>query len=103
MGKLQLVAAPTFKFKVGIPVAGGESVDVVMEFKHRTKSGLDEFIRARDGKTDNESFMEMVIGWDLDDEFNAENVDLLLENYIGTALATYKTYIDQLVQARLKN
>jgi hypothetical protein len=47
--------------------------------------------------------MEMVEGWDLEDEFGKESVELLLENYIGTALATYRVYVDQLVQAKLKN
>ena len=45
----------------------------------------------------------MVVGWELTDEFNKDNVELLLENHIGVALATYKVYIDQLVQHRAKN
>lgn len=103
MGKLKLVANPTFKAKVGIPVAGGEPVEVEMVFKHRTKSDLDKFMSSREDKTDVESFMEMVDGWDLEDKFNKESVGLLLENYIGSALATYRVYVDQLVQARVKN
>jgi hypothetical protein len=47
--------------------------------------------------------MEMTEGWDLEDAFNRENVETLLENYIGTALATYRVYVDQLVQSKLKN
>lgn len=103
MTKLKLVANPTFKAKVGIPVAGGEVVEVEMTFKHRTKSALDEFIKSRDKKTDTESFLEMVEAWDLEDAFTRESVDLLLENYIGAALATYRTYIDQLLQHKVKN
>ncbi len=103
MAKLSLAAAPTFKAKVGIPVAGGDAVPVEMVFKHRTKKQLDEFIESRKGKGDTESFMEMVVGWDLVDEFNADNVEMLLQNYIGAALETYRTYIDQLFQGKLKN
>lgn len=103
MAKLSLVAKPTFKAKVGIPVSGGDPVDVEFVFKHRTKTALDEFIKSRSEKSDVESFMDMVDGWDLADEFNAESVELLLENYIGTALATYRKYVDELVQAKLKN
>jgi hypothetical protein len=103
MAKLQLKAAPTFQAKVGIPAAGGAVTDVLMTFKHRTKSELDEFIKGRVGKTDVESFMEMVTGWELEDEFNAENATLLLENYIGTAQATFFQYVDELVQAKRKN
>lgn len=103
MAKLKLVAKPTFKAKVGIPVAGGDAVPVEFVFRHRTKTALDEWIKSRADKSDAESFMEMVEGWELEDEFNRESVELLLENYVGAALATYRVYIDELVQAKLKN
>ena len=103
MAKLSLIANPTFTTQVGIPVAGGDPVEVSMTFKHRTKSDLDAFIKSREGKTDAESFLDMVCAWDFDEEFNPASVELLLQNYIGTALATYRKYVDELVQARLKN
>ena len=103
MAKFALKANPTFAATVAFPVAGGESVDVCLTFKHRTKSQLDEFLKTRDNRSDVDSFMEMVVGWELSDEFKKENVEVLLENHIGVALATYKTYIDELVQARAKN
>lgn len=103
MAKLKLVAAPTFRAKVGIPVAGGEVVQVEFSFKHRTRDALDEFIRSRAEKGDAESFLEMVEGWELEDEFNAANVELLLQNYGGSALAVYRAYVEELVGAKLKN
>lgn len=103
MAKFALKANPTFTAKVGFPVSGGEAVDVVVTFKHRTKTALDEFLKSRGDRDDVDSFMGMVVGWDLSDEFSEDNVKLLLENYIGVALATYKTYIDELVQNRTKN
>ncbi|MBI4291326.1 MAG: hypothetical protein HY661_07605 [Betaproteobacteria bacterium] len=101
--KLKLIANPTFKATVGIPIAGGDPVQIEFTFKHRTKSALDEFVKSRADKGDAESFMAMVEGWELEDEFNAENVELLLQNYAGSALATYRVYIEQLIQARLGN
>lgn len=101
--KLKLIADPTFKSDVGIPVAGAEPVDVAFTFKHRTKDALDEFVASRAGKTDVESFMDMVVAWDFEDEFNKESVALLLQNRIGVALATYRKYVDELVSAKLKN
>jgi hypothetical protein len=103
MAKLQLKAEPTFQASVGIPVAGGEAVPVLLTFKHRTRTELDAFIKSRPKKSDAESFMDMVQGWDLEDEFTEANVKTLLENYIGAALATFHAYIDQLVQAKAKN
>ena len=100
MAKLKLVASPTFKARVGIPIHGEddgkESVAfVVMTFKHRTKDQLSEFIEKRVGKTDAELFMEMVTGWDLEDEFNFDNVSLLMSNYMGAGLATFHVYLEQ--------
>ena len=103
MAKLSLVANPTFHAKVCIPVAGGDPVEVVFSFKHRTKDELDEFIKTRADKPDLDSFMEMIVGWNLEEEFNTENVETLLQNYVGTALATYRVYIDELIGARVKN
>lgn len=103
MAKLALKAAPTFKASVGIPVAGGEPVMVEFTFKHRTKTTLDEFTKSRADQTDTESFMAMVEGWDLEDAFTKESVDELLENYIGAALAVYRGYVNNLVQAKVKN
>lgn len=103
MAKLSLLAAPTFSAKVGIPLAGGAVVEVEMTFKHRTKDALDEFMQSRAGKSDVETFLDMVQGWELDDEFGKESVERLLQNYIGAGLATYRKYIDELVQAKLKN
>ncbi|MGZ9713900.1 phage tail assembly chaperone [Glaciimonas sp. GNP009] len=103
MAKLKLVANPTFKAMVGIPVAGGESVSVEFTFKHRTKTALDVFVQSRKEKSDSDTFLDMVEGWDLDDPFNEESAELLLENYIGTALAAYRVYVDELVQAKVKN
>lgn len=103
MAKLTLTPEPRFKATVQIPVAGGESSPLVVTFKHRTKTELNKFVAERGDKSDTESFMEMVEGWDLSDEFNAANVDLLLESYIGAALATYQAYIEELVRHKAKN
>jgi len=103
MAKLSLVANPTFQAKVAIPVAGGAAVDVLMTFRHRTKKDLEEFVKSRADKSDVESFMDMVIGWELEDPFNAESVSLLLENYIGAAVSTYRTYLSALVEAKSGN
>lgn len=103
MAKLKLQAAPSFSANVGIPAAGGAVTEVNMTFRHRTKTELDAFIKDRVGKSDADSFMEMVTGWELEDPFTRESVELLLENYIGAAQATFLEYIDQLVQAKRKN
>jgi len=103
MAKLQLVAQPTFKWKVPVPVAGAEPVMVEMTFKHRTRSELSKWIETRAGKDDEDSFMEMVTAWELEDPFTVESVKLFLELYGGAARATYRTYVDELLGQRIKN
>lgn len=103
MVKLALNAAPTFMAPVKIPVAGADPVEAIFTFKHRTRTQLDEFMKSRAGKSDTETFMEMVEGWNIDLPFTKENIDTLIENYLGTPLATYRAYIEELVQAKAKN
>ena len=103
MAKLSLKVNPTFTAKVGIPCAGGEDAEVMLTFKHRTKTALAEFANSRAEKTDVQSFMDMVEGWDLSDALTEANVAELLENYIGAAVATYRTYVQELTKAREKN
>jgi hypothetical protein len=103
MTKLALTPNPTFKSKVDIPVAGGPPVPVEMTFKHKTKTQLIEFQNTLDKRTDPESFMEMVAGWDLEHDFTVENVTTVLENYIGAAWAVYDKYRTELIAAKLGN
>jgi hypothetical protein len=103
MAKLKLQANPSFVCKVLIPVAGGEPEELVFTFKHRTKSGMDEFIKSRTDKSDTESIMDMATAWDLDDAFSADNLEALCQNYIAAPLEIYRAYIDELTKARIKN
>lgn len=103
MAKLSINAAPTFMAKVGIPVAGGEVLEVEFTFKHRTKAQLHEFSTSTASRTDAESFMDLVCGWNFEEEFNAEAVETMLQNYLGAARETIKVYIDQLTAAKAKN
>lgn len=103
MAKLKLNPSPTFKSSVGIPVAGSDPVNVDLTFKHRTRDELDEFVKTRSEKSDTDSVLDMVEGWDLSDEFNRESVDTLIQNYIGSPLAIYRTYIEELSGAKTKN
>lgn len=101
--KLTLTPAPTFRAKVGIPVAGGSPVPVEFVFKHRSKSALDAFIKSRAGADDVDSVCEMVEGWNLDEPFDRNGVAALLDNYGGAALAIYEAYVDELLAAKRKN
>lgn len=100
MTQLKLIPNPTFTVRVAIPVAGGPAVPVIMTFRHRTKDDMHKFLGVK-GRSDTKTFLEMVTGWELEDEFNQANVELLLSNYHGAALATFRTYIAALTQTPL--
>ena len=103
MAKISLDANPTFPAKVAIPVAGGVPVEVAFTFKHRTRDALNEFLTTADKRTDVETLMSIVDGWELDDTLNPENMLRLTQSYLGAARAVVEKYIDELTQAKAKN
>jgi hypothetical protein len=106
MAKIQLVAAPTFKAVVDIPVPGGKPAGVQFTFKARTKAAFKEFLDSLtdDGnQEDPDVIMSIASGWELDDPFDRDNVDKLVQNYIGSSRAIIEKYITELTAARAKN
>ena len=103
MAKFKLIADPTFVSKVPIPVAGEAPIEIKFTFKHRTKDELEQFAKDRINKSDVETVMEMATGWELDDEFNADNVQMLLQNRIGSGLAAYNVYLSELYKHKQGN
>ena len=103
MAKLSIVAAPTFKAPVSIPIAGSAPVDVEFTFKHRTKDEMTAFLASREGLSDAQSLLEMVAGWDFAEPFTPESVEKMLQNYLGAAVNVYVKYIDELTKAKAKN
>lgn len=109
MAKLKLTANPTFKAMVGIPVPGGEPVQVEFTFKHRDRKGLDAFLAdlAKEDGTSMDTtvkvLMSCVDGWELDEEFNEANLEVLLTNYHRAGHVISQTYVEELLQAKRKN
>lgn len=103
MPKLTLKANPTFKVTVKIPIAGDKDATVNIEYKHRRKKELAEFMASRVGKTDLETVMDCVVGWDMDEEFSETAVNELLEINAGAAVALYEKYTNELRGVREGN
>lgn len=103
MAKLSINAAPTFKAKVGIPVAGGADVEVEFTFKHRTQKQYTQFLKDLGEKTLDDIFPELVEGWELDEKFTPENIGVFLENYHRASNEVFEKYSDELRKARVKN
>lgn len=104
MAKLKLNPNPTFKAKVEIPVPGEAPVKVEFTFKHRTREEVQQLLEKLDEtEHDVELVMKVASGWELLDDFNAENVRLLVDNYIASPKAIFEAYLQALTGARSKN
>lgn len=101
--KLILTVSPTFKANVAIPVAGKAPVNVEFTFKHRTRDQFREFLEALEGREDAAVLMDIASGWDLDDAFDADSVEQMIQSYMGSAHAVLNAYMAELTGARVKN
>lgn len=103
MAKFKLQPAPTFKAPAAIPVAGGSDQPVVFTFKWRDREGVRVLTASLDGRPWDEIVMDLAEGWELEEEFNAENVKKLTDNYIGSGASILSSYLDELTKAKEKN
>ncbi|MFB0711474.1 phage tail assembly chaperone [Buttiauxella noackiae] len=112
MTQFTLIANPTFSVTATIPRAGAEDGKLSLTFKHKT---LDE-LRAMDETLQKSAdvkksavepqadyLMGIVTGWALPDEFNRENVVVLLQNYPRAFDSIGLTYTKELMAIREKN
>lgn len=103
MAKIKLVAEPTYKETVEIPVPGGEVSEIEVTFKHRTRDDMKAFVDKAKDMTDPDLVQAVVAGWDLDEPFNDANVKTLLQNYHGAAGAIWHKYVTSLAGYRAKS
>lgn len=101
--KFSLSVKPSFKAKVAIPVPGQAAELVEFTFKGRTRDEFKDFIDTLKDREDVDVVMDIASGWELDDPFDAENVEILTQNYLGAARAIIEKYLSELTQARLGN
>lgn len=113
---LKLNPDPTFTDDVEITVPGQKEPGTIpLTFKYRNRDefkewfgGLDEKRDkngkvTRKGKTFTEAFLEFVLGWGLDEEFNKENVEIFLTNYPAAYQEIFTQYSKMLLVSRIKN
>jgi len=93
---------PTFKATVSIPRAGEDDGQLTVTFNHKPLSELAELEKLED-KTALDFITEIVAGWALPEECNAENIGVLLENYPGAMSAITRAYYNELLGNREKN
>ena len=99
MAKFSLNPPATFKAKVFIPLAGSAPAEVLCEFKYRNRTELDVFRDGLANMTDPEAVEAVLVGWDLVEEFSAENIERLVVTYPGAGFAILNEYTRQLFGA----
>ncbi|WP_294833366.1 phage tail assembly chaperone [uncultured Gilliamella sp.] len=103
MAKFKLVADPTFKCKVLIPRAGQDEGEIELTFKHYIRDKLVELEDELKDKPMIDFVMKLVSGWSLNEEFNKENMNILLNNYPAAIQAITSTYYKEMLGQREKN
>ncbi|WP_085599774.1 MULTISPECIES: phage tail assembly chaperone [unclassified Pseudomonas] len=125
MAKFSLIQNPTFKADVMVPQLGGQPVKVGFVFKYLDRAGLAELYaewgerhKALVAKADDMDLMAftaaqidlqvdqvkaVVAGWDFKEEFNDQNVRLLVSSIVSVPSAVLAAYSEAFNQARLGN
>ena len=110
MGRFALVPASSFKAPVAIHTPGEKPIKIGFNFRHRTRDALDTMFkdmaaRAEKGEVldDLEMIKLVATGWELEDEFNDENITLLIQHHLGSPKAIFETYLEELAGGRAKN
>lgn len=110
--KFTLAINPTFKASVMVPIHGGSSAEIEVTFKHRTRDEFKEFTESlksattddgAEGIKDVDVIMDIASGWNLDEPFDAVNVEKMVQRYMGSAQAIIQVYYEELTGARTKN
>lgn len=130
--KFAILQNPTFKHKVDIPRVGGDPLGVEFEFKYLTRpqlsklqddwnKSLQEMLDSWKEKDMNESSIpleylteceiqlniqqikDIVVGWGFSEDFDEDNIRLLVETTLGTTEAVIKSYLQAYEKAKLGN
>ena len=113
---LKLIPEPTFKEDVEITVPGQEKTGTIpLTFKCLGRKEYLAFIAATEGEKDKkgkvvknpmtvvEAFPEFVEGWDLAEDFTADNLEIFFNNYPAAYGEIIGAYSKLLFESRIKN
>lgn len=101
--KFTLEPNPTFDLKVPVPVPGAGFAEITLTCRYRNRTKFEQFLDEIQNKTNSEIVMLVATGWNVDAEFSEENVEKLVENYMGSASSIVGAYAEELTKVREKN
>lgn len=100
--KLTLGPLPDFKLPVEVVLPNGESGKIVFTVRHKKASEIQELF-GKGNAQDIEFLQSLATGWDLDEEFNEDNMKQLIDLYPGFVVALTTSYLKALAGQRVKN
>ena len=128
MAKITLGSAPkSFKHKVSFPLVDGSKGDITVDFRYRNRTQFAEFVAEiypdlKNGPQESTSqgvdvvdmarealerevcyILAAVSGWDLAEDFNAQNVKQLVNDFPGAANAITAAYRTACTEGKTKN
>lgn len=99
--KVTLGALPDFILPVSFVMPNGDEAEIKFKVRHKKAS---EIKALYDGEAKDYTFInEVCTGWDLEDEFNSENAQAIVDFFPSIALALAQAYMGALVGQRVKN
>lgn len=125
--KIKLGQRPaSFKKTVEFTSLEGEQLEVVMNFKYRTRKEFGEFfdkmfadggqpapktvdesymtaLMARSGEKNIDYLLDIATGWNLDIDFARASIDQMCDEMPGAAAAIMQAYYTAITEGRVKN
>ena len=101
--KITLKPLPDFKLPVTFNMPDGEQGEIVFTVRHIKAKEVQALYESSEVVSDADFIMKLATGWDLEEEFNAENAAELVSLYPGAALALTGSYLSALAGQRVKN
>ena len=100
----KLTPNPTFWVKTKVRIPGGEESEFEVEYRHKGREALKQYLEAIKGREEISALAEIVAGWrGMDAEFSAASLKTLLDNYPGLAALMLGDYTIELMKARAGN
>lgn len=94
---------PDFKLPVKFVMPNGEEAEIVFTVKHKTALEIKAMYDSEQKTTDEDFIGQLVSGWDLEEEFNKENANILIDMFPAVAMELTRTYLGALAGYRVKN
>lgn len=100
--KLSLTALPDFKLPVKFKLANDQDVEVIFTVKHKKTSELQELL-SKENLSTKELIMTIASDWDLEEEYNEDNVNEFSDLFPASTVALTTAYMQALAGQRVKN